>query len=57
MPIYVKNHSRPLLLLAFKTDDAVDFEDNFFVKFWWLSKHNFPFKVCNTYCIMPGFDK
>ena len=30
---------------------------NYTVNFEWLSNKNFPFKVCNTDCIMPGFDK
>ena len=38
-------------------NDTVNFEDNFFVYFWWLSNQNFLFKVCNSDYIMPGFDK
>ena len=38
-------------------NDTVNFEDTCFVHFKWLSNHDFPFKVCNTYFIMPGFDK
>ena len=50
-----KNHQ--FLPSVFKMNDTVNFEDKCFVKFYWLSDQNFPLKVCNTDCIMPGFDK
>ena len=40
-----------------KINDTFNFEDNVFVHFKWLSNQNFPFNVCNTDNIMPGFDK
>ena len=55
--VLAKIYFRQFLLSVFKLNDAVNFEDNFFVQFKWLSNQNFPFKVCNTYCIIPGFDK
>ena len=57
MPRFGKNHIHPFLLSVFKMNDTINFEDTFFVHFEWLSNQNFPFKVCNTDCIMPGFYK
>ena len=52
-----KKHFHPFLLSVFKINDTVSFEDNIFVQFYRLSNQSFPFKVCNTDCIMPGYDK
>ena len=41
MPRFGKNNFHQLLLSVFEMNYTV----------------NFPFKVCNTDCIMPGFDK
>ena len=49
-----KNNFHQILLSFFKMNDTVSFEDNLFVHFQWLSKQNFPFKVCNTDFIIPN---
>ena len=54
MPRFGKHH---FLLSVFRMNDTVYFEDNFLHIFSGLPKQNFPFKLCNTDCIMPGFYK
>ena len=55
--IYVaKNHFHQFLFIVFKMNDTVNSEDNFFVNFYRLSKHIFPFQVCHTDSVMPGSD-
>ena len=56
MPRFGKNHFHPFLLSVLKMNDTINFEDNFFPHYW-LSNQNLPFKVCNTDCVMPYFDK
>ena len=38
-------------------NDTVSFEDKYLHNFLWLSNQIYPFKVCNTDCVMTGFDK
>ena len=52
-----KKHFHPFLISVYKMSDTVNFEDNLFVRFQWLSNNNFKFKVCDTDCLVPGFDK
>ena len=56
MPTFGKNQFHQFLLSVLKINNTVNFDGNFFVHLEWLSNQNFPFKVCNTDCIMPGFD-
>ena len=58
MPSFVKiNCLHQFLPSGFKMNDTVNFDDKYFLQFQLLSNQNFPFKVCNTDCIMPGFGK
>ena len=57
MPRFGKKTFHQILFSVFKMNDTLNFEDNLFVHFQWLSKHNFPFIACNTNCIMPGYEK
>ena len=57
MPSFGKKTFSSIFTQCFTMNDTVNFQDNFFVQFYLLSNHNFPFKVYTTDCIMPGFDK
>ena len=57
MPRFGEKYFHQFLLSVFKMNGTVNFEDEVFVHFKWLSKQNFIFKVYNTDCIMPSFEK
>ena len=57
MPKFGKNDFHKFLLSVFKMNDTFNFEDNFWYIFSGYQIIIFHLKVCNTDCIMPGFDK
>ena len=56
MPRFGKDNFHQFLLGVSKMNENINFKDNFYVLFWWLSNQNVPFKVCNNDFIRPGFD-
>ena len=54
--VLAKKRFHQFLLSVLKMNDTVDFED-IFCTLEVVIKPEFPFRVCNTDCNMPGFDK